>query len=360
MASPAILLLENEEPFHGLAMGHEGVAFGTMCVSALAAGFPDLLTDPSYEGKIVDFTYPHVGNAGVVPDELQGDRVAARAVVAREFSKFAGNRLGVETLDEFLKRHLVPAAEGMDTRTIAQIAMKRGSVRAVLGCGAFADLGGLEKELARPTPDWVAPVAGTERPCDWKEGAPASPRRKVVVYDFGAKRGFLRRLAGLGCAVRLVPAGYPAARTLEEKPDGVVFSAGPGVPDGRPGALPAARDLVGRLPVWGVGLGAGIVAAAMGARTVVNGRSHIGVQPVGRPGGPSGEMTAQCHDFWIEAESLAGADLEVTHFHLNDGSVEGFKSDARRVMGVLFHPEAEPGPRDSLYLFDRFQEMMNA
>ncbi len=360
MALPAILLLENEEPFRGAAVGHEGMARGTVAACALAAGFPDLLTDPSYAGKIVNFTYPHVGNAGVVPDELQGEDVAASAVVAREFSKIKANRLGAETMDEFLKRKRVPAIEGVDTRTVAGVVARKGTVRAVLGCGVFADLTMLEREFARPEREWAAPAAGTDKPCDWKEGVPEAPRRKVVVYDFGVKRGFLRRLAGLGCAVRLVPAGYPAAKTLEEKPDGVVFSAGPGVPESRLEALPAARELIGRLPVWGVGLGAGIVAAAMGARTVANGRSHIGVQPVGRPGGFSGEMTAQCHDFWIEAESLAGAGLEATHIHLNDGSVEGFGSPARRVMGVLFHPEAEPGPRDSLYLFDRFHEMLNA
>ncbi|MCL2000353.1 MAG: carbamoyl phosphate synthase small subunit, partial [Planctomycetes bacterium] len=161
------------------------------------------------------------------------------------------------------------------------------------------------------------------------------------------------------CAVRLVPAGYPAGKTLAENPDGVVFSAGPGIPERRPEALSAAREFFGRLPLWGVGIGAGILAAAMGARIVVNNRSHIGVQPVGRAGEPSGEMTAQCHDFWIEAESLAEAGLAPTHFHLNDGSVEGFKSDALQVIGVLFHPEAEPGPRDSLYLFDLFFKMLN-
>lgn len=357
MASPAILLLENEEPFLGRAMGHEGMAMGTMAACALAAGFPDLLTDPSYSGKIVCFTYPHVGNAGVVPDELQGDKVAARAVVAREFSRIKANRLGVETMDEFLKRNHIPAIEGVDTRTVAEIVARRGTVRAVVGCGKYADAKALAKEFAKDAA-WAVKEAGTPKPYDWKEGVPADPRRKVVVYDFGVKRGFLRRLAGMGCAVRVVPAGFPAGEALAAKPDGVVFSAGPGAPESRCEALPTAQALIGKVPLWGVGIGAGILAAAAGARTVTNGRSHIGVQPVGRSGGPAGEMTAQCHDFWIEGESLVAADLTQTHYHLNDGSVEGFKCDKRRLMGVLFHPESEPGPRDSLYLFDRFHAMM--
>ena len=359
MAVPAILLLENEEPFRGRAMGHdEGMAVGIMAVSALSAGFPDLLTDPSYAGKMVCFTYPHVGNAGVVPDDLQGDGVAVRAVIAREISKIVANRLGTETLDVFLKRNHIPAIEGVDTRSVAEIVARRGMVRAVLGCGKYADAGALAKEFANNAPAWTARDVGTHKPYDWREGVPADPRRRVAVYDLGVKKGFLRRLAGMGCAVRVVPAGHPAADILAGKFDGVVLSAGPGVPECRCEALAAARELIGKVPLWGVGVGAGVLATAAGARTVTNGRFHIGVHPVGRSGGPSGEMTSQCHEFWIEGESLPAANLVQTHYHLNDGSVEGFKCDKRRLMGVLFHPEAEPGPRDSLYLFDRFHEMM--
>ena len=360
MASPAILMLENEEPFFGRAMGHEGAARGMMVACGFAAGFPDLLTDPSYAGKIVCFTYPHVGNAGVVPDDLQSDRVAARAVIAKEFSRIKANRLGVETMDEFLKRQEIPAIEGIDTRTVTEIVARRGMVRAVLGCGKFADAKKLAKEFAKPDEAWAIPSGGTTHPYEWKEGAVGSPKFKVVVHDFGVKKGFLRRLAGSGCKVTVVPAGYPADKTLADNPDGVVFSAGSGVPDRRLDALPAANGLIGKVALWGVGVGAGVLATAAGATIVVNGRGHFGVHPVGRPGGPSGEMTTQCREFWIEGESLPAAGLTQTHYHLNDGSVEGFKCDARRLMGQLFHPEAEPGPRDSLYLFDRFLKLMMA
>lgn len=358
MAAPAILLLENEKPLHGVAMGFEGVARGVMATCALASGFPDLLTDPVYGGKMVCFTYPHVGNAGVVPGELQGDAVAATAVVAREFSKITANRLGVETMDAFLKRHRIPAIEDVDTRTIAEIVTRRGNVRAVLGCGRYADADALAREFANAAA-WTAPAAGTSVAYDWRENVPTQPACRVVVCDLGVKRGFLRRLAASGCAVRVLPANSTAIDILAEKPDGVVFSAGPGVPADRPAVLAAVHDLLGKLPLWGVGLGAGILAEAAGAKTTANARSHLGVHPVGRDGGFSGEMTVQCHEFWIDPASLAGAGLNRTHFNLNDGSVEGFASDGRRVMGVLFHPEAEPGPRDSLYLFERFRAMMN-
>ena len=358
MASPAILVLENEEPFRGVAMGHEGLARGVIVTSALAAGHPDLITDPSYGGKLVCFTYPHVGNAGVVPGELQSDCVATRAVVAREICKIKANRLGVETMDEFLKRNKIPAIEQVDTRAIAEIVARRGLVRAVLGSGKFADADALAGEFAKGSDPWQPDRTGTEAPYDWKDAVPTPQRYRVVVQDFGVKRGFLRRLAAMGCAVKVVPSGYPADKTLAEKPDGVVFSSGAGVPEGRLEAIRAAIELIGKVPLWGVGVGAGVLAAAAGARTVVNGRGRYGIHPVGRPGGPSGEMTAQAHEFWIEAESLPGAGLTMTHFHLNEDTVEGFKCDERKLMGVLFHPEAEPGPRDSLYMFDRFHEML--
>lgn len=357
MRKKAVLVVEDEDVFVGEAMGHEGVAAGTVACCGLAAGFPDLLTDPAYGGKMVCFTYPHVGNAGVVPDDLQSGAVAARAVIAREISKIKANRLGVETMDQFLKKHRIPAIEGVDTRTITEIVTRRGMVRAVLGCGEYADADALAREFAAAG-HWQPVRAGTDQPYDI-EAANASGRPlRVVVYDLGVKKGFLRRLAGTGCQVKVVPADYAAEKTLAEKPDGVVFSAGPGAPEARPEALPQLAALIGKVPVWGVGLGAGLLALAVGATVVTNGRFRAGVHPIGRPGGPSGEMTAQCRDFWVEGESLAGANLVQTHFHLNDGALEGFKCDARRLMGVLFHPEGEPGPHDSLYLFDRFYALM--
>ncbi len=358
MALPAILVLENEEPFYGTAMGYEGMAAGRMVLSALAAGFPDLITDPVYSGKIVNFTYPHVGNAGVVPADLQSDSIACRAVVAREFSRIKANRLGVETMDEFFKKNRIPAIEGIDTRTVTEIVARRGMVKAVIGCGKFADLELLNQELARDDSAFQPELAGTDQPYEYKDASNQVKRKHVVVYDLGVKKGFLRRLSAIGCSVKVVPADTPAADVLADKPDGVVFSAGPGVPESRPQTFSAVLELMGKVPLRGIGIGAGLLADAAGANVVVNVKAQLGGAPVGRTGEPSGEMTMQCHEFWIENESLVGANLRPTHFNLNDGTLCGFACDTRKLMGVLFHPEAEPGPRDSLYLFDRFYEML--
>lgn len=357
MALPAILLLENEEPFSGQAVGVEGVARGIMVASTLGVGIPGLLTDPAYGGKMVCFTYPHVGTAGVVPEELQGDGVAVRAVVGREIGRLAANRLGVDAMDAWLARHGVPAMEGVDTRAVAGILARRGLVRAVMGTGRYADAELLAAELAA-APDAFRPDAvGVSRPEDW-EGAAGNAGRRIVVCDLGVKRGFLRRLSELGCSIRLVPGKWSAGEILAENPDGVVFSGGTGTPRTRPDAVAAAAGLLGRVPLFGVGVGAGVLAAAAGARTTVDGRAHYGVHPVGRPGEASAEMTSQAHEFWIDRDSLADAGLTLTHFHLNDGSVEGYACGERRILGVLFNPEADPGPRDSLYVFDRFLGML--
>ncbi|MCC8191008.1 MAG: carbamoyl phosphate synthase small subunit [Planctomycetes bacterium] len=359
MTSPALLVVENEKPFHGVSVGKDGLARGHLVAATVSAGFTDLLTDPVYSGKLVCFTSPHVGNSGVVPGDLQSDRVAARGVIAKEFSRMAANRLGVQPICEFLAEQGVPAIEGVDTRSLAEIVARRGMVRAVLGCGAFADPELLTGELESQEVRRLERCGVTERR-PWREPVSVALRHRVVVHDFGVKRGFLTRLAGMGCAITLVPGDGPADATLGENPAGVVFSAGPGVPADLPEAIAAAAGLIGKVPLWGIGIGAGIVAEAAGATTVVNNRGRFGAQPVGRTGSASGEMAMHCQEFWIEGESLVRAGLDPTHHNLNDGAVAGFACGRRRLMGVLFHPEAEPGPRDSLYLFDRFHHLLRA
>lgn len=354
MSDTAVLLVDGEEPFFGSAVGATGLARGTMVAAAYATGIGDLLTDPAYGGRIVCFTYPHIGTTGIVPEDLQSDAPLVRGVAAREIGRMAANRLGKETMAAYLERNAIAAIEGLDTRSVTEAVARRGLVRAVLGTGEFADVELLRRELAKADDGWDVPEAGVTEAKDWnREG-----ERLVLVYDFGVKLGFLRRLAGKGCRIRLVPKNYPADQALAEKPSGIVFSSGTGTPERWGASVAVARGLLGKAPLWGIGVGAGVIAAAAGAKVTTDGRGQYGVQPVGHPGDTLAEMTNQCHDFWIDGGSLAGAALGLTHFNLNDNSVEGFKCDGRRILGNLFHPEGEPGPHDSVYLFDRFVENM--
>lgn len=361
-ATPAILILENEEPFHGTAVGYQGKAGGLLAINAIAAGFPELVTDPAYGGLVVCFTYPHVGNAGVVPVDLQSDQIHARAVVAREFCKVPANRLGEESMPAFLKRHKIPGIEGLDTRRITEIVRSRGAVKAAVGCGEYADANALARELAGGLAAWKPAPARREFAAWTPDGVTAvkadKAARKVIVYDLGVKTGFLRRLARLGLSVWLAPHDYPAAEALRQGAAGVVFSSGPGAPDEWRDAVKAAKELSGKIPLFGTGLGAGVLAVAAGAKTGNDGIGHYGVKPIGRVGEPTGEMTAQAHAFWLDEDSLAATGLAVTHRQLNDNSVEGFACEKRGILGVLFHPEAEPGPRDGMYIFDRFAAML--
>lgn len=364
MANIAVLVLEDGSVFHGRSVGYEGQAAGKLVAYAGVSGFPDLMTDPSYHEKMVCFTYPHVGNPGVGPGDYQSEKPHAVAAVMREICPVKANRLGEETFGEFLKRHRIPGIDSVDTRRLAGLLHEKGPLLAALGGGEYAD----EKALRKLMDGWdpSGPAArefATARARKWDDLSAAGDearRFRVVVHDFGVKRGFLRRLGALGCEVKLVPHDHPAKDSLADDIDGVVFSAGPGDPGAELKAIKAAEAVIGKKPLWGVGVGAGVIALAAGADIRVDGRGHYGAQAVGRRDEPSGEMTTQCHDFWIVPDSLGPAGLEMSHFHLNDKSIEGFESEDKALMGVLFHPEAEPGSRDSLYLFDRFGEMMQA
>lgn len=362
MATPATLVLADGTVFKGVAVGHHGRAAATLVSFACVTGFPDVMTDPSYHDKMLLFTYPHIGNAGVGQADYQSDNVHAKAIICREVSAIKANRLGEMTFDEFLKKHEIPGIVGIDTRHIARIIYENGPQQAAVGCGKHADPKSLLAFLKEH--DFAAPLkrdfaTAKARMYNKLEDSGENPRRwKVAVYDFGVKRGFLRRLEKMGCEIKLLPHAATAKDALEESVDGVVFSAGPGIPSDEKKAIKTASEIIGKKPLWGIGVGAGILALAAGAEITVDGRGHYGEHGVGRRDEPSGEMTMQCHDFWLKQDSLSAAKLEMSHYHLNDKSVVGFESEELGMMATLFHPEAEPGPRDSLYLFERFEVMM--
>ena len=364
MSDPAVLLLADGTVFTGRAIGAIGRTRGNLVAYAGAFGFPDVMTDPSYLGKMICFTYPHVGNPGVGPDDFQSEMPMAAAAICHEVCPIKANRLGKWTFSEFLANYGIPGIDDIDTRSLSRIIYEKGCVAAALGSGSHADPDALAAWLREPADDTHSTREyATRTPHAWQNpngGADGKAKWNVVVHDFGVKLGFLRRLTDMGCAVTLVPHDHPAADSLAGDVDGVVFSAGPGAPAAETKAIESAKAILGKKPLWGVGIGAGILALAAGAKIASDGACHYGEHGVGRSGEPLAEMAMLACDFSIAPDSLAPARLDVTHFHLNSQAVMGYKSDALGLMANLYHPESEPGPRDNLYLFERFGDLMRS
>ncbi|MDJ0935156.1 MAG: glutamine-hydrolyzing carbamoyl-phosphate synthase small subunit [Kiloniellales bacterium] len=370
----AVLVLEDGSVFRGYGLGAEGHAVGEVCFNTSMTGYQEILTDPSYAGEIITFTFPHIGNVGANPEDIETATPAARGLVLRCDVTAPSNWRAAQPLDAWLRSMNLIGIAGVDTRRLTRRIRDGGAPK---GCllhdpeGAF-DLAALEARAK----DWpglegmdLAKEVSCRQTYAWDEtpwaldggyGRLAEPRFHVVAVDYGAKRNILRSLAGLGCRVTVVPADLPAAEILAHGPDGIFLSNGPGDPAATGAyAVPIVKDLLDSgLPVFGICLGHQILALALGART---GKMHLGHRGANHPvkdlATGKVEITSQNHGFQVVTESLPSG-VEPTHVSLFDGSNEGLRVDGRPVFSVQYHPEASPGPHDSHYLFERFVALM--
>lgn len=355
----AYLVLEDGRWFAGASFGASGRAAGEIVFHTGLTGYQEILTDPSYCGQIVTLTYPHIGNYGVNAEDVESSRPRVEALVVRDLSPIASNHRASGTLAGYLVEHGIPAMTGIDTRALTRHIRSRGAMRAVLSTGGET----VEAlvELARRSPNMtgsdLARRVTCGEPYTWR--AASAERFHVVAYDFGIKYGILRSLTAHGVRVTVVPAATPARDTLELEPDGVLLSNGPGDPEPLTYAVEAVRDLLGRLPIFGICLGHQILALAVGGHTFKLPFGHHGANhPVRRESDGRVEITSQNHGFAVDPQSLNGLPVELTHFNLNDGTLEGFRLKNVAAMSVQYHPEASPGPHDAHYLFDRFTRML--
>jgi carbamoyl-phosphate synthase small subunit len=316
-------------------------------------GYQEVITDPSYAGQIITFTYPHIGNYGVSPDDDEARRPACRGVVVRDLARRRSSWRSRDDLDGFLRRHGVPGIAGIDTRRLTRHLREAGSLPAAFGTAPASTLA--EAAAAEPGTegrDLVAEVT-TDEPYTVGGG----PRR-VVAYDFGIKRTILRHLGELA-VVEVVPASTPADEVLARAPDGVFLSNGPGDPAAVTGGIEAIQGLLGRVPVFGICLGHQLMAHALGGTThKLRFGHHGGNHPVRQLASGAVEITSQNHNYAVTEGSVADAD--VTHVNLNDGVIEGLECRDVPAFSVQYHPEAGPGPHDSRYLFARFARLMDA
>jgi len=373
---PALLALEDGAAFFGEALGAGGDAAGEVVFNTGMTGYQEVLTDPSYEGQIVVMTYPHIGNYGVNDQDPESDSPRVNGFVIRNLPAIFSNWRASGGLDDYLREHGVVGITEVDTRRLTRHIRDKGAMRGVISTTNL-DPDALAA-AARRSPtisegDHIAAVT-TGQPRVWE--AKEDPRFRVASFDFGIKHNILRRLTALGCEVTVYPARTGAADILSDKPDGVFISNGPGDPETVEYGIEAIRDLLGRVPVFGICLGHQLLALAAGFDTYKLPFGHHGANhPVVRMADNQIEITTQNHGFAV-VESAFGYDpaegrpqaglegntprgrAELTHLNLNDNTVEGFRLLDEPAFSVQYHPEAGPGPHDSRYLFDEFLRLM--
>jgi carbamoyl-phosphate synthase small subunit len=352
----ALLVLADGTTFEGEAIGADVVGTGEVVFNTVLAGYQEVLTDPSYAGQIITFTYPHIGNYGVNLDDFEARTLACRGVVVRDLARRHSSWRAEADLDAQLRAYGVPGIAGVDTRKLTR---RIRSVGAIPGAFAALDVADeaalLAAARAEPGTDGVDLVAQvtTASPYRLADGQ----RPLVVAYDFGIKRTILRHLASW-VDVEVVPAATSAADVLARQPAGVFLSNGPGDPAAVPYASDAIGELLGNVPVFGICLGHQLLGRALGAATVkLPFGHHGGNHPVRNLATGKVEITSQNHNFAVDADSLGGR-AEMSHVNLNDGVCEGLRVTDADAFSVQHHPEAGPGPHDSAYLFEQFAAML--
>jgi len=370
----AALILADGNVFWGRGFGAHGISQpAELCFSTGMTGYQETLTDPSFAGQIIAFTFPHIGNVGANDEDLEAANIAARGLVTKEDIFAPSNYRATTSLDAWLGRMGVPGISGVDTRALTLRIRDSGPPSAILAypadqkfditaltaqAGAWPGLGGMDLAAEVSSTQSYEWTGGT---WSWGHGFSAPlPTRTVVAVDYGAKRNILRSLASAGCRVIVVPATSTAETILRHKPDGVFLSNGPGDPAATAAyAVPAILGVIeAGVPIFGICLGHQLLATALGGRTYKLARGHRGAnQPVKNLATGCVEITSQNHGFAVDETSLPDG-VEVTHISLFDGSNEGIACRSKRVFSVQYHPEASPGPSDSHYLFTKFVEML--
>jgi carbamoyl-phosphate synthase small subunit len=370
----AVLALADGTLFWGRGVGAVGKVVGEVCFNTSQTGYQEIMTDPSYAGQIIAFTFPHIGNVGGNAEDLEATAPAARGCVVSADITEPSNWRADQHLDDWLKSYNLVGLGGVDTRRLTRRIRDGGAPSGVLAhdrAGRFDTAALVAEAAAWPGLEGMdlAKEVTCRQTYGWDQtrwrlgsgfGRQSSPRFHVVAVDYGAKRNILRCLADAGCRVTVVPASAAALDILRHRPDGVFLSNGPGDPaaTGRY-AVPVIRDLLkSGLPMFGICLGHQMLALALGGRTQKMARGHRGANhPVKDLATGKVEITSQNHGFVVMPETLP-PEVEVTHVSLFDGSNEGFRLKDRPVFSVQYHPEASPGPEDSHYLFERFIGLM--
>lgn len=368
---PALLVLADGTAYHGWSFGATGTTVGEVVFNTGMTGYQEVLTDPSYAGQIVTFTYPELGNTGVNPDDEESLRPQVRGVVARNITTRPSNWRSTQSLSDYLTQHKIIGIYGIDTRALTRQLRSVGAMnggisteilapdellKQIQATPSMAGLNLVKEVTTRTIYEWSTPTDP-----NWEfrpEGGATEETLTVVAIDFGVKRNILRRLASYGCRVIVVPANTPPEEILKYNPDGIFLSNGPGDPSAVIEGIETTKALLeAQKPTFGICMGHQILGLSLGAETFKLKFGHRGLnQPAGLAQ-QQVEITSQNHGFAVSPDSLS-PDVEITHLNLNDRTVAGLQHKSLPFFSVQYHPEASPGPHDADYLFEKFVKLM--
>ena len=369
----AILALEDGRIFRGKGYGAKAECYGEVVFNTSLTGYQEIFTDPSYAGQIVVLTNPQIGNYGTNPEDNEAVRPFIEGLVVREFSPISSNWRSQQAADEYLERFNIPVIADIDSRALVRHLRTHGVMRGVISLIESDTEKLVAKARSIPKMDGtdLARVVSTKQRYSWNQGPVVTYAARqtkeldlesalnVVAYDYGIKQNILRMLVDQGCNVTVVPAETSAEDVLALKPDGVFLSNGPGDPEPVTYAQQNIRKLAGKTPIFGICLGHQLVGLALGGKTYkLKFGHHGGNHPVRQERTGKIEITAHNHNFAVDPDSLKQSEVEMTHFDLNDGTLEGLRHRTMPLFTVQYHPEASPGPHDSHYLFGDFVKMM--
>ena len=351
---PAVLVLKDGTTFEGYAAGYQpesGISTGEFVFNTALSGYQEVITDPSYAGQVIAFTYPHIGNYGVTPIDDEAIRPWCAGVVARDFTDVPSNWRSEESIEAMLIRHQVPAIIGIDTRRLARHLRNFGALPGAFGTAPVAAIEAAARvAVGTDGTDYVSRVS---TPTAFTRG---DGDLHIVAFDYGIKTTMVNQLVDR-FRVTVVPSSTSADEVRALRPDGVFLSNGPGDPAALPKEIAVVNSLLGEVPIFGICLGHQLLSSALGGSTYKLPFGHHGSNhPVKDLTTSRVEITAQNHNYAVTPDSLQRA--VVTHVNLNDGVIEGVASAAERCFSVQYHPEAGPGPHDARYLFDRFETLL--
>ncbi len=368
---PALLVLADGTSYCGLSFGAPGTTIGEVVFNTGMTGYQEVLTDPSYRGQIVTFTYPELGNTGVNPEDEESNKPQIKGAIARNICPRPSNWRSTQSLSEYLIEHKIPGIYGIDTRALTRKIRTVGAMNGAISTEILDPNELLQKVQSAPSMAGLNLVreVTTKEVYQWSEATnpdwefnpsvsgDSGEQFTVVAIDFGVKKNILRRLASYGCRVVVVPASTAPEEILNYNPDGIFLSNGPGDPSAVTEGIETTKELLkSSKPVFGICMGHQVLGLALGADTFKLKFGHRGLnQPAGLQ--QQVEITSQNHGFAINADSLV-PEVEITHLNLNDRTVAGLRHKSLPLFSVQYHPEASPGPHDADYLFERFVQAM--